>query len=108
MSSKLARFVSDGILHMSRIELCEFLKVRSCEVLRLKYWESVLQAWLNLEKELWTGIYSDTAIYMSRTKYIHTYLFCILLYFEAENMNVAWLESQPKFDSVRTVSETGL
>ena len=45
---------------------------------------------------------------MSRTKYIHTYLFCILLYFEAENVNVAWLESQPKFDSVRTVSETGL
>ena len=93
---------------MSRIELCEFLKVSSCEVLRLKYWESVLQAWLNLEKELWTGIYSDTAIHMSRTKYIHTYLFCILLYFEAENMNVAWLESQHKFDSVRTVSETGL
>ena len=39
---------------------------------------------------------------MSRTKYMHTYLFCISLHFEAENMNVAWLErltqySQRKF-----------
>ena len=37
----------------------------------------------------------------------------MLLHFEAEDMNVAWLErltqySQPKFDSVSTVSETGL